>query len=312
MSSESYKIGQYRSTIGYNDTSSSFLSDISDNWSSGIVKSTVSLSDDTTVSFKDYLLTKGEVSTGKSYFISFDVDQGAVSQNSDYNIYLRNRDNNNNILNSQLVKKLTVKKSATESYGECIVYIKDGDLVLFKNWADDYKKVFITDSEEQVEIYGDITDTEDAPTDNIKVNVNVPTIEQSTQKMHVEFIFTPHASNLYQTTEAATSFSNIEIIKERNLADYNIKNTDGTYGDMIEISDMKLYEVSYISDFTGKNVYHFGAWGRSDLIMCLNGEEIRLGPNEYYEYNSSLVPIISVGVVASTYADNFIFNYEYK
>lgn len=57
-------------------------------------------------------------------------------------------------------------------------------------------------------------------------------------------------------------------------------------------------------------VESIGVWGHPGLMMCVNGEAIRIGRSGVWE--SASLPIKTFGVVAESYKDNFTVDYVYK
>lgn len=57
-------------------------------------------------------------------------------------------------------------------------------------------------------------------------------------------------------------------------------------------------------------VESIGVWGHPGLMMCVNGETIRVGRSGVWE--SASLPIKTFGVVAESYKDNFTVDYVYK
>ena len=60
----------------------------------------------------------------------------------------------------------------------------------------------------------------------------------------------------------------------------------------------------------GKTIVRFGIWGHPQLMMAINGEEIRIGQSGYYELND--FDVTSFAVVANDVEDTFILDYQYK
>lgn len=70
----------------------------------------------------------------------------------------------------------------------------------------------------------------------------------------------------------------------------------------------KLYEVNnlLIGDASAR---HIGVWGRSELMLSINGEEVKIGPSNYYELQNFAVT--HLGVAAQSAADRFTIDIQY-
>lgn len=114
-------------------------------------------------------------------------------------------------------------------------------------------------------------------------------------------------------------FTKVVISLSRDATDYNIQrvNEDGSveYGRKIDINkvDYELFKISNLVDHMNKDkaLSRIGVWGHPGLLMCINGEEIRIGPSGFYELDA--IPITSIGVVAKDgdYNSNFTIDYTY-
>lgn len=115
------------------------------------------------------------------------------------------------------------------------------------------------------------------------------------------------------------NFSEITLEMVRTAEDYNIQgnNEEGdiVYGRYIPLDefDYTLYSLTNIVNEINPNgtLYRIGVWGRPNLLMSVNGEEIRIGKSGYYELDG-ILPIESLGVVAVDYNDNWSLDYMYE
>lgn len=81
------------------------------------------------------------------------------------------------------------------------------------------------------------------------------------------------------------------------------------YGRHVDINGMsaKLYQVNnLLGNLTARRI---GAWGRSELMLSINGEEVKIGPSNYYELQNFAVT--SLGVAAQYDADRFTIDIQY-
>ena len=106
--------------------------------------------------------------------------------------------------------------------------------------------------------------------------------------------------------------------------DYSLNNIDGTQGRIIEIAEDYVYtqlidvlpflkssypDLSYLTKI--------GIQGPPSLLMCINGEQIRIGKTGIYEINHDSIHITSISFVpkiselSSDGLDYFIMDFEY-
>lgn len=113
------------------------------------------------------------------------------------------------------------------------------------------------------------------------------------------------------------NFSKIVFEMVRSAEDYNIQNSETgqvEYGRIVPLDKFEfwLYSVSNLVDtiFPDGQLERIGIWGRPGLFTMINGEEIRVGPSGAYELD--VIPITSVGVVATKPTDLFTIDYSYE
>lgn len=94
----------------------------------------------------------------------------------------------------------------------------------------------------------------------------------------------------------------------------------GTYMDLANITG-ELYEVSNLL-LGGTNVItapiksatgtlnHIAVWSHPELLLAINGEEIKVGQTNFYELDD--FTITSLGVVAKDSSDRFTIDYQYQ
>lgn len=114
------------------------------------------------------------------------------------------------------------------------------------------------------------------------------------------------------------SFAQILLEMVRTVEDYNIQyeNQDGStgYGRVVPLDEFD-YELLQMSNLVTeinpeKTLDRIGVWGHPNLLMAVNGEEIRVGASSYYELD--VLPIKSLGIVAKDYKDVFSVDYSYE
>lgn len=132
----------------------------------------------------------------------------------------------------------------------------------------------------------------------------------------VEVLFTP-----------TKNYSAIVIEKERDNSDWTTffedgKNSFNGFETSIR-NDVKIYSLKNLlkiadgedSAIAAKpnKISKIGVWGRSNLCLNCNGEEIRIGPRGYYEMSfDETLGLSSFGVLAESESDfPFLIDYEY-
>ena len=74
------------------------------------------------------------------------------------------------------------------------------------------------------------------------------------------------------------------------------------FGRHIDVNKIKceIYKLNnLVSDIQGV-IRNIGVWGRSELIMCINGAEIKIGPSGYYELRDYDVTSLSIATYNNT------------
>ena len=118
-----------------------------------------------------------------------------------------------------------------------------------------------------------------------------------------------------------SGFTKLLLKMTRIVEDYNIERIDDNgnieYGRKLDKSKMtgcKLYQVHDLiangsSPCEGHPLTKIGVWGHPELMMIINGEEIKVGPSGYYELDA--ISITSLGVVALSNKDMFSIDFQY-
>lgn len=132
--------------------------------------------------------------------------------------------------------------------------------------------------------------------------------EQGDQFAYAEIGFRPVEDN----------FSKIVLELVRSVEDYNIQSSDESgniiYGRVIPIDKFEfwLYSVANLVDtiFPDGQLDRIGVQSHPGLLTMINGEEIRVGPSAAYELD--VIPISSIGVIATQDTDLFTIDYSYE
>ena len=150
----------------------------------------------------------------------------------------------------------------------------------------------------------------DSVTDNYQ-NIKTYNVNQGNSTIDFELIFSPNAS-----------YNQIIFELNRIALDYITENADGTYGRIIEVEVLEFYSiynvVTYLSSAYSNltRLEKIGIQGPPGLMMCINGEEIRIGRTGIYELNNGItVQYIGFIVKESDFTqdgkDYFIMDFQY-
>lgn len=112
------------------------------------------------------------------------------------------------------------------------------------------------------------------------------------------------------------NYNQIKFELQRELEDYNKKNSDGTYGRVCKVEIIRLDEIynviNYLTTIINKSaLLQIGVQSAPGLLMCINGEEIRVGRSGLYEIlNGYKVTFIGF-VVEPNDNKYFMLDYQY-
>ena len=112
------------------------------------------------------------------------------------------------------------------------------------------------------------------------------------------------------------NYNQIKFELQRELEDYNKKNPDGTYGRICKIEVIRLDEIynviDYLTTIINKSaLLQIGVQSAPGLLMCINGEEIRVGRSGLYEIlNGYKVTFIGF-IVEPNDNKHFMLDYQY-
>lgn len=106
---------------------------------------------------------------------------------------------------------------------------------------------------------------------------------------------------------------------DRVLIDYQkneVSSTSTAKGRILQVGELSLFKIqNLVSGYlnqtypTLKSLTKVGIQGRSGLLMCINGEQIRIGKSGVYEINNGM-KISSLGFIP-TQNDFFLVDFEY-
>ena len=144
----------------------------------------------------------------------------------------------------------------------------------------------------------------------------------STQSQTIKKIFLKMGSSAdYEIFETIltpnASYNQICFELDRISEDFSQVNEDGTYGRTINIEVENLSNIYNIINFLNTSIEEkgklkqIGIQGPVGMLMCINGEEIRIGRTGVYEINYG-ISINSIGfVVEPNDKKNFLMDYQY-
>lgn len=118
-----------------------------------------------------------------------------------------------------------------------------------------------------------------------------------------------------------SGFTHIHVKMVRTAQDYNIQRTSSTgvteYGRKLDISKVKctLYSLNDLLSKMmpeGGILRRIGVWSHPGLLMSINGEEIRVTANGYYELDDFTITKFGIAARAGNYEDFFTVDYTYE
>ena len=140
-------------------------------------------------------------------------------------------------------------------------------------------------------------------------NFKIPAADNSiNQTVIVELAFSPNAA-----------YDLVMLTLQRTAYDYTVQNEYGTSGRVLDIDsdEIVMAEVYNVLNTLGVNTLNkVGIQGPPGLLMCINGQDIRVGPSGIYEIKNDY-KITSIGFVVRESdqtpdgRDYFILDYQY-
>ena len=112
------------------------------------------------------------------------------------------------------------------------------------------------------------------------------------------------------------NYNQIKFELQRELEDYNKKNSDGTYGRICKIEVIRLDEIynviDYLTTIINKSaLLQIGVQSAPGLLMCINGEEIRVGRSGLYEILNGYKVTFTGFIVEPNDNKHFMLDYQY-
>lgn len=147
-------------------------------------------------------------------------------------------------------------------------------------------------------------------TEQFLKSITLP-VEEEARVANIELIFTPNIT-----------FSKIIIRMDRNAIDFGLSYIENniTYtgrkfilgeNEESDSEDFKIYSITNKKPESVKSFNKIGVQGPPGLLMCINGQEIRVGPSGIYETRNGY-KINFIGFIVKDDRDNFILDYQYQ
>lgn len=125
-------------------------------------------------------------------------------------------------------------------------------------------------------------------------------------------------------TPIDSGFSYIHLKMVRTAEDYNIQratpNGGIEYGRKLDLDKLKcsLYSITDLipsmigTDNTSSLIKRIGVWGHPGMLMAINGEEIRITANGYYELDDFVITRLGIVSSMEDAKDFFTIDYSYE
>lgn len=276
-----------------------------------------SLTGDETVStsFKDVVITtsSGPLLRDTDYYLYVKIPQN-MNYDLSFNIKLIKQEGDASVY--QFLKNISIPKggNASNVYNVVLYELSSGDIqamipLPYVAGATNKKDLLYYDKNSKKYYLGNGNSTYTETSNINDVSIVASWNQVSGENFgYAEIVFRP----------VEDSFGQILIEMVRTAEDYNIQydNDDGStgFGRIIPLDefDYELLQIKNLVDEINpeKTLERIGVWGHPNLLMAVNGEEIRIGASSYYELD--VLPIKSLGVVAKDYKDNFSIDYQFE
>lgn len=141
--------------------------------------------------------------------------------------------------------------------------------------------------------------------------------EQTIKKLEIDSGNTKSYSTFEIVISPNNTYNQIKFELQREADDYKTVNKDGTYGRVAKIEISRLDEVynivNYLNDsIDGKQrLLQIGVQSAPGLMMCINGEEIKVGRSGIYEINNGYKITFIGFIVEPNDKKYFMLDYRY-
>lgn len=189
------------------------------------------------------------------------------------------------------------------------VLVKSTTLTSQNNYYLKFKVSYREDSSQSFNVRIRNSNSEDA---NNYQNLRSYSVNQGIGSTIFEMVFSPNAT-----------YNQVVFELNRIPLDYTTENDDGTYGRLMIIEILEFNSLNNVIDYLSSSysgltkLNKIGIQGPPGLLMCINGEEIRIGRSGIYEINNNSITISFIGFILKESAftqdglDYFIMDFQY-
>lgn len=318
-----YRVGQTRYSGG-----SDYVNVLTPVIDTQYVTVSQSSDDDNNTSFRDIKITLNdgaEFEAGTDYYFFIAIPQD-LSYNMTFNIKLMKNETMSQ--SYQFIKQIVVYKGGNTNYTHDVALYEKSDgtvAVMFPIVRDTANSIvtvkdalYYQETDSGTEFFLG-TGTRDGyiATSNVNMIKMTEVWRESEEPIYAGF------DMVFRPIEGG--FSRIVLEMLRTTEDYSIQSqqtrSDGTqyiqYGRTLDpkklAGHITLYSLNNLVDTIHKNgtLTRIGVWSHPNLVMAVNGEEIRVGPSGYYE--DDVIKVSSLGIVAppGDYSNMFTCDYTY-
>lgn len=338
-----YGMGQIR----YNNNSS-YMTDLGFNYEP--VQVLVSSNTETSDVYQDIILRGSNsfsFTAGVPYLLKLKIPKD-LNYNTTYRIKMTTNTGQTSVLNPdtvtyQMLKYINVpKETSSSTSSRVIIYpVTSEEIIITEGeettvipagslWIPEYQENYDVDYVTEVAIALDKNSANigDIYYDNGKYYIAGATDEEKQEIKNKNDVILNHSwttghsstwgefSFVFTPRDSDETYRQIWIEMFRENYDQDIYN-EGIYGRKIDLEsglfEAEVYQltnlINNIQDV--EKLTHIGIYGHPNMVMAINGEEIRIGQSGYYELND--FEITSFGVAAETNNNNdtFIMDYQY-
>ena len=201
------------------------------------------------------------------------------------------------------------ENSIIDFYDQCM-YLSGANVV--SSIYSYYLKFEVTQLPETIQEFSIKLQSDEIAIDDIQ-NIRSFIVKQGMDKTTFELIFTPNLN-----------YNQIIFELKRSALDFNINNSNGTNGRIMDIKILQFDRViNVISSYLAKNyigmtsLKKIGIQGPPGLLFCIDGEEIRIGRSGIYELYNEDISISYIGFIIKDSLftqdgkDFFIMDFKY-
>lgn len=131
--------------------------------------------------------------------------------------------------------------------------------------------------------------------------------EETSQKIKRRFIFAPEAGTSYNAI-----FFYLQPIAEDNNLQWQDNNQHQMIGRKINVDNTRCGHIALTNIITNdiSNIKNISIWGRSEQLIAINGQELKLGPSGYLELKDYDIDSLYIATPEET--DKYIVDIQYE